>query len=133
MVPWPTSAITISPPVVKENRHGLRRPCASCSTSSDTGSSRSSLPSRDVGFWACPYWLFEPPPSPVASHSLPSGPKRTCPPLWFAALECWIASSGRPLPASATFGFEAERRNSRIWISPVVLLCEAACVAVVYV
>ena len=41
-----------------------------------SGSSRSSLPSREEGFCACPYWLLEPPPSPVASHSLPSGPTR---------------------------------------------------------
>jgi hypothetical protein len=41
--------------------------------------------------------------------------------LWFAASVCGIAASVRAVVGSATYGFAAERRYSRICSSPAGL------------
>ena len=104
---------------MNENRHGLRRPCASCSTAPASpgpaaAACRAATPGSARGRTGC----CEPPPSPVASQSLPSGPTCTCPPLWLAAWVCGIASSSAAAAGSATFGFAPSARYSQTWISP---------------
>ena len=59
-----------------------------------------------------------PPPSPVPSHSLPSGPNCSWPPLWFSRLVVRDRQQQPPVAGSATSGSAAERRYSRTWISP---------------
>ena len=65
-----------------------------------------SLPSRELRSCAWPNWSSEPPPSPVASQSIPSGPKAIVPPLWLFA-SVWLARhTVRIQLAFAVFGSE---------------------------
>ena len=97
---------------------GCAGPAPSPPARARPGSSRISLPSSEAGSCECPNWLFDPPPSPVPSHSLPSGPNCSCPPLWFSASVCGMLSSSRPLRRIGDVGSPAERRYSQTWISP---------------
>ena len=88
--PSPTSAST-SCPVARSNekRQGLRRPLAMTSGAGAAGSSRISLPSSELASCA----LAPSAASPVASHSFPSGPNWSWPPLWLPAWSWRIESS----------------------------------------
>ena len=119
----PTSATAIWPVArSKENRQGLRRPTAMTSGAGAATSRRITLPSSDAGSCA----LAGLAPSPVASHSLPSGPNWIWPPLWLLAMSWRIASRTRALAGSATSGSEVERRYSRICSSPSPVEAAAA-------
>ena len=103
---WPTSPI-VSCPVARsnENRHGLRSPTDTISGDGAAGSSRISLPSSEPRSCAWPNWLPPPPPSPVPSHSFPSGPNCSWPPLWLLASRVRDREQQPPGAGSPTSGF----------------------------